>query len=164
MAKDIPASARDPRKIERVVRSLNVLDIDVKRLDQRVARAKAIGVGDTAICIIDIECCIIDCSSCAANNEVVILPETPGRLKGFAFKLPRDAADRNAPVYYMPETDLRTAFRIGHKSVKVPGSLVEGRVLGLAGEVLTAAALESIGTAATAPVIALTPKGKAAVR
>lgn len=162
MANDMPAGARDPREIERVVRSLNVLDIDVSQLDERLSRGRAIDAGRAAICIIDIECCIIDCSNCAEDQETVILPETPGRLKGFAFKVPRPGADPGAPVYYLPEIDLRAAFRMGHRAVRVPGRFVEGRVLGIAGEMFSASALAKTGTAPTAAVIALVPKNTTA--
>jgi hypothetical protein len=147
-------------EIDGVVRSLTVVDIDVNRMKERIERLPGLNPGDDAICIIDVECCIIDCSCRPGDGQVVINPATEGVLKEFLFKLPSEAQNPNAPVYYLPDVDLRTAFRLGHKSLKVPGKNIEARVLGVAGEMFDSRVISEQKIALTAPVIALIPSGQ----
>jgi hypothetical protein len=88
----------------------------------------------------------------------VINPEIPAQVKGFVFKLPAQAKDENAPIYFFQEMDIKTAWTLSHKAMKVPGKYIEGRVVGVAAEIFTRSALAKHGIAATAPVIGLVPK------
>lgn len=146
-----------PAKIPNLIRSLTVLDADVSKLDQRLAKGRLIGPpGDTHLCIIDITCCIIDCSKCRPDDmNIFINPEN--QLDGFIFKLPDQSGVPEAPVYYIPELSARTAFRMGHGSIKVPGNDIEARFVGLAGEVFGGRILTKHGIAPTASVIGLSP-------
>ncbi len=66
-----------------------------------------------------------------AHIQILVDPEDV--IQGLLFKLPRQAKNANAPVYYIPEMNARTAFRMGHSSIKIPGESIEGRVLGICG-------------------------------
>jgi hypothetical protein len=105
-------------KITNLVRSLTVLDVDVSKLQERVAKGRVIG--DSSSCIIDITCCIIDCSKCRPD-DIDIYSNPENVFEGFLFRLPEQAKNPDAPVYYFAEMNARTAFKIGHRSVKVPG-------------------------------------------
>jgi len=152
-----PIGTLDPRRIKRVVKSLTLVDMDVTKLEDRLPNSKIFD--DSALCIIDITCCIIDCTKCAPEGgEVISFPEAEGRIKGFAFKLPKESRNRNAPLYFVPELEVRDAFRMGHRALKVPGNFVEGRILGIAGEIFSEDILSKNAIAPTAPVIGLVPK------
>jgi len=151
-----------PEKIEGLVRNLTVVHADASKIASRVGRARKIGslggIGDTSVCVIDITCCIIDCSGCRPPDLEIF--ENPANvLDGFLFRMPHQAEVVDAPVYYLPAMDARSALRLGHGSVKVPGGgAVDGKIIGLAGEFLDARALSKQGIAATATVIALAAK------
>lgn len=147
-----------PERINQVVRSLNTVDIDVRKLEERITQGRDLDT--VSWCIIDISCCIIDCTKCSVENpgDIVINPGDMGTLKGFVFKVPEQAANPHAPLYYFPEVDLRDAFRIGHQSLKAPSQSLKTRHLGLAGEMFSTRILAERKIAPTAPVIAIIPK------
>ena len=149
----------DPAKSSFVARSLTVLDVDAKRVESRIDGAATIDLGDSSACVIDIECCIIDCSSCRdIPGEVVINPADFDEVGGFFFKVPAQAGTPEAPVYFLSKLEAKTAWKLSHESVKVPGRSLEARVLGIAAEVFKRDAMSKHGIAPTAPVIALVPK------
>jgi hypothetical protein len=157
MKHESPGGRRlEPQETVNLMRSLTLLEADVSSVADRVAQARPIAAGDSAVCIIDITCCIIDCSRCRADDRDIYV-NPANQMRGFVFKLPDQAQSPDAPVYLVPELDAPTAFRMGHGSLRVPGDAVEARVLGLAGEILNPKTLAAQGIAATAPVIALSP-------
>jgi hypothetical protein len=150
-SRKIPAS-----RIKGFVRDLSVIDVDVSKVQDRLSRARTGGVlGDSGMCIIDITCCIIDCSGCTPG-DIDIFSNPANKLDGILFRLRGDKGDLNAPVYFLPSVDARTAMRMGHGSVSIPGGKVAAKTLGLAGQFLEARALTVEKIAPTAPVIALT--------
>lgn len=153
MARELKAA-----NIKNLVRSLTVVDTDVSSLRERLAKGKVIsppGIGES-FCIIDITCCIIDCSKCLPP-DIDIYSNPENQFEGFVFKLKEQADNPDAPVYFIPSMDARTAFRMGHQGVKVPGGAVQAKSLGLAGELLSKKALTKNRIATTASVISLAP-------
>lgn len=149
----------NPTKSTFIARSLNVLDVDAKRIEDRLRGAAAFDPNDTGVCIIDIDCCIIDCSGCRdIPGEEVINPADFDEVSGFVFKVPAQANNPDAPVYFLSKLGAKTAWKLSHESVKVPGRTLEARVLGIAAEVFKGSAMSKHGIAPTAPIIALVPK------
>ncbi len=145
-----------PEKIKNVVSSLTPINIDVSKLAERLKGGTQIGGGDAGACVIDISCCIIDCSKCAPN-DIDIYTDPANEMGGLIFRLPEEAKNHQAPVYYVPQMSARTAFRMSHGSLKVPGGKVKARLVGVAGDVFSKSMLTKNGIAPTASVIALTP-------
>jgi hypothetical protein len=152
----IPAS-----RIKGFVRDLTVVDVDVAKIGSRLSGG--ISLDDSASCIIDITCCIIDCSKCRPD-EIEIFENPANELEGFAFRLKDQAGNPMAPLYYLPSIDARSAMRMGHGSVQIPGGKVAGKMIGLAGQFFDAARLKRQKVAPTAPVIALSAKKAASSR
>jgi hypothetical protein len=148
--KKIPAA-----RIKGFVRDLSVVDVDIRKIDARLSGGISLDHGSD--CIIDITCCIIDCSDCSPG-DIQIFENPANELEGFAFRLKSQGGDPMAPLYYLPSMDARSAMRMGHGSVQIPGGKVAGKMIGLAGQFFDAAGLKKQKVAPTAPVIALSAK------
>jgi hypothetical protein len=146
-----------PIKINNVVKSLNVLDFDVTRIKERLVKGRKIRLpSDKEGCFINITCCIIDCSDCVGpDRDIYINPAN--RVKGFLFKLPEQKENKEAPLFFVPEMKASKAFKMAHTSLNLPGDSVEGRLVGLAGEILSMSELKKQKISPTAPVISLSP-------
>jgi hypothetical protein len=158
--KSVPKKAQviNPVKSSLIARSLTVLDLNVARIEERLQSARPLDPRDSAVCVIDVDCCIINCKTDRNPGDQVINPGDILEVNGFVFKLPAQAGNADAPVYFLSKLGAKTAWKLSHESVKVPGRNLEGRVLGVAAEIFTRQALSKHGIAPTAPVIALVPK------
>jgi hypothetical protein len=75
---------------------------------------------------------LLDCSCTPPDAQIFEDPENI--LDGFLFKLPAQAHNPDAPVYYVPSVDARTAFRMGHTSQESPALKLKDEYLGLPGK------------------------------
>jgi hypothetical protein len=148
-----------PTEVPGLVESITVVDLDISNLDARLTEAARIraspGVVDPDFCVIVGTCCIIDCTCRAA--EMSIFEDPANKLQGFLFKMPSEVKNADAPIFYVPSLDAKTAFRVGHGALKIPGDKLVGRVLGLAGELFSGDTLRKQNISPTASVVALTP-------